>query len=307
MRLVRDIADLDACLAGEALGVVFHFEGAEAIDADLDALDVWYAAGLRSVGLVWSRPNAFAHGVPFRFPSSPDTGAGPDRRRLRPRAALRRAGHRDRPQPPQRGRVLGRRAHARRPADRLALGRARALHRPRATSPTPSSTRSARSGGLVGINFDVGSLRADGGDDADTPLERRSPSTPATWPTGSASTTSRWARTSTARRCPPSVPHAGAYPGVLAALEAAGFEGDEVDPHRVRQLAPGACGAPGASRVRACEPVPRAVPANGRSRPTTSPQRGEPAADGGDRADRRDAVAASSRVGGGVHTGARPS
>ena len=30
----------------------------------------------------------------------------------------------------------------------------------------------ASSGGLVGINFDVGSLRADGGDDADTPLSR---------------------------------------------------------------------------------------------------------------------------------------
>jgi membrane dipeptidase len=25
---------------------------------------------------VWSRPNAYAHGVPFRFPSSPDTGPG---------------------------------------------------------------------------------------------------------------------------------------------------------------------------------------------------------------------------------------
>ena len=30
----------------------------------------------------------------------------------------------------------------------------------------------AASGGLVGINFDTGSLRADGGDDADTPVER---------------------------------------------------------------------------------------------------------------------------------------
>ena len=44
-------------------------EGAEAIDTDLDALEVWYAAGLRSVGPVWSRPNAFGHGVPFRFPA----------------------------------------------------------------------------------------------------------------------------------------------------------------------------------------------------------------------------------------------
>ena len=56
---MRDIADLDACLAGEALGVIFHMEGAEAIDPDLDALEVWYAAGLRSLGPVWSRANAF--------------------------------------------------------------------------------------------------------------------------------------------------------------------------------------------------------------------------------------------------------
>ena len=31
---------------------------------------------LRSVGPVWSRPNAFGHGVPFRFPALPDTGPG---------------------------------------------------------------------------------------------------------------------------------------------------------------------------------------------------------------------------------------
>ena len=55
---------------------VLHLEGAEAIDPGLDALEVLYQAGLRSLGLVWSRPNAFGHGVPFKFPSSPDTGPG---------------------------------------------------------------------------------------------------------------------------------------------------------------------------------------------------------------------------------------
>ena len=43
----------------------------------LESIETWYAAGLRSLGPVWSRPNAFAHGVPFAFPSSPDTGPGP--------------------------------------------------------------------------------------------------------------------------------------------------------------------------------------------------------------------------------------
>jgi membrane dipeptidase len=33
-----------------------------------------YATGLRSLGPVWSRSNAFGHGMPFRCPSSPDTG-----------------------------------------------------------------------------------------------------------------------------------------------------------------------------------------------------------------------------------------
>ncbi len=55
---------------------ILHFEGAEAIRADLANLEHWYGRGLRSVGLVWSRPNAFAEGVPFCFPGSPDTGSG---------------------------------------------------------------------------------------------------------------------------------------------------------------------------------------------------------------------------------------
>jgi membrane dipeptidase len=31
---------------------------------------------LRSLGPVWSRPNALAHGIPFAFPASPNTGPG---------------------------------------------------------------------------------------------------------------------------------------------------------------------------------------------------------------------------------------
>jgi membrane dipeptidase len=55
---------------------IVHLEGAEPLAPDLSDLEPWYERGLRSVGLVWSRPNAFAEGVPFRFPSSPDTGPG---------------------------------------------------------------------------------------------------------------------------------------------------------------------------------------------------------------------------------------
>ena len=58
------------------VAAVLHLEGAEPLSADLSDLEAWYARGLRSVGLVWSRANAFAEGVPFRFPSKPDTGPG---------------------------------------------------------------------------------------------------------------------------------------------------------------------------------------------------------------------------------------
>jgi membrane dipeptidase len=75
--VARSIADIDGALAEGAPPVaVLHLEGAEAIDPDLEALPAWYAAGLRSIGPVWSRANAFATGVQFVFPSSPDIGPG---------------------------------------------------------------------------------------------------------------------------------------------------------------------------------------------------------------------------------------
>lgn len=75
--VARSIADVDAAHDGDGPPVaVMHLEGAEAIDAGLEQLPAWYERGLRSLGPVWSRANAFAHGVPFRFPSSPDVGPG---------------------------------------------------------------------------------------------------------------------------------------------------------------------------------------------------------------------------------------
>jgi membrane dipeptidase len=76
VRLCTSVAEIRASIASEAAAVVFHIEGAEAIGADLDGLHALHAQGLRSLGPVWSRPNVFGHGVPFRFPSSPDTGPG---------------------------------------------------------------------------------------------------------------------------------------------------------------------------------------------------------------------------------------
>jgi membrane dipeptidase len=76
LRVARTIEDIDAAADGGLPAAIMHLEGAEAIDEELEALDQWHAAGLRSLGPVWSRPNVFGHGVPFRFPSTPDTGEG---------------------------------------------------------------------------------------------------------------------------------------------------------------------------------------------------------------------------------------
>lgn len=75
-KVVRTAAELATCLEQDVVAAILHFEGAEAIDPQLDALELYYQAGLRSLGLVWSRPTAFGHGVPFAYPRTPDTGPG---------------------------------------------------------------------------------------------------------------------------------------------------------------------------------------------------------------------------------------
>jgi membrane dipeptidase len=68
--------DVRRAIAAGQMAWITHIEGAEAIAPDLSNLDQLHARGLRSLGPVWSRTNAFGEGVPFRFPSSPDTGGG---------------------------------------------------------------------------------------------------------------------------------------------------------------------------------------------------------------------------------------
>ena len=223
VRLVTGAGDLD----GDGLGVILHMEGAEAIDPELHALEDWHAAGLRSLGVVWSRPNAFGHGVPFRFPATPDIGPGltPAGVALVRRCAelgiavdvshLNAAGFWD----------------VARTLDGPLIASHSGVHALCAKSRNLTDDQLdaiAASGGLVGINFDVSSLRADGADDADTPLSR----------------IAEHARY-VADRCgvdhvalgsdfdgatmPAEVPDASAFPRVLAALEAVGFEDGELD------------------------------------------------------------------------------
>ena len=75
-RLQLPLARRASDFGGERVTAIVHMEGGEALAPDLSDLEAWYARGLRSLGPVWSRPNDFGEGVPFAFPSSPDTGAG---------------------------------------------------------------------------------------------------------------------------------------------------------------------------------------------------------------------------------------
>lgn len=170
LTVCRDVAAIRAAMAQGSLAAVFHIEGAEAIDPDLAMLDVLHAAGLRSLGLVWSRPNAFGHGVPFRFPGSPDTGPG----LTEAGKALVKACNRLR--------ILVDLSHLNEQGfrDVAALSGAPLVATHSNVHAICPSTRNLTdwqlgairdSGGLVGLNFAAGFLRPDGRMKADTGLD----------------------------------------------------------------------------------------------------------------------------------------
>lgn len=76
VRIVHTASELETSLRSGVFAALLHIEGAESIDPELNTLEVFHRAGLRSLGPVWSRPNVFGHGVPFGFGRSPDTGPG---------------------------------------------------------------------------------------------------------------------------------------------------------------------------------------------------------------------------------------
>jgi membrane dipeptidase len=169
IRICRSVAEIEAAEAAGAVAAIFHIEGAEAIGADLGALEVLHAAGLRSLGPVWSRSNVFGHGVPFRFPASPDIGEG-----------LTAAGL-DLVRACNRLRILVDLSHLNtrgfwdvaRISDAPLVATHSNVHALSASSRnlTDDQLRAIRdSGGVVGLNYAVGFLRSDGRKRADTPL-----------------------------------------------------------------------------------------------------------------------------------------
>lgn len=170
VRVCRDVSDIKRCLGDGALAAVLHIEGAEAIDENFELLDVLYEAGLRSLGPVWSRPNAFGHGVPFRCPSSPDTGPGlTDLGKELVRAC-------------NRLRILIDLSHLNERGfwnvAELSDAPLVATHsNAHAVSPHSRNLTDeqlaaiGKSGGLVGVNFATSFLRPDGGRDKNTPID----------------------------------------------------------------------------------------------------------------------------------------
>jgi membrane dipeptidase len=58
LRVVRTARGLEACLRDGVLAAVLHFEGTENLGPDPEVLEALYEMGLRSLGLMWSWPNA---------------------------------------------------------------------------------------------------------------------------------------------------------------------------------------------------------------------------------------------------------
>jgi membrane dipeptidase len=169
LKVVRDSGELADCLSSGVLAAILHFEGAETINADLSNLGDYYDMGLRSVGLTWSRSNAFAYGVPFEFPKSPDTGPGLTAAGKALVKALNQAG------------IMIDLSHLNEKGfwEVAAISDAPLVATHSGVHAICPSTRNltdkqldaiGESGGIVGINFHVGFLRPDGKGDADTPL-----------------------------------------------------------------------------------------------------------------------------------------
>jgi membrane dipeptidase len=151
------------------VSAVMHLEGAEPLAPDLSDLHAWYDRGLRSIGLVWSRPNAFGEGVPFRFPSSPDTGSGLTEAGRNLVLACNRLG------------IVVDVSHLNEAgfwdvaetSDAPLVATHSNVHAlcPASRNLTDAQLeRIAATGGVVGVNFAVAFLRADGNNDPDTPL-----------------------------------------------------------------------------------------------------------------------------------------
>jgi len=170
IRLCTSAAQIEAANRDGAIAALMHVEGAEGIGPDLAELEVLHAAGLRSLGPVWSRPNIFGHGVPFAYPATPDIGPGLTDAGLRLVAECERLG------------ILIDLSHLNeagfwdvaRVSSRPLVATHSCVHALSQQSRNLTDRQLsaiAESGGVVGLNFGCQFLRADGERRDDTPVE----------------------------------------------------------------------------------------------------------------------------------------
>lgn len=76
IQICKSLAQIQACQQNQQLAIILHLEGAEFLAIKPELLDVFYDAGLRSIGPLWNRKSLFGDGLNASFPHSPDTGSG---------------------------------------------------------------------------------------------------------------------------------------------------------------------------------------------------------------------------------------
>ncbi|HEV2439154.1 MAG TPA: dipeptidase [bacterium] len=170
VKVVRTAADIQARLNDGTHAMLLHLEGAEPLGPDGRALEVFYAAGLRSVGLTHARHNAYATGVPTRtFPSTPDIGPGlTDAGKTLVKQLNRRRVMIDLSHINERG-FWDVAAISEAPLVATHSNAHARCRNPRnLTDKQLDAVRDSR--GVVGLNFAIGFLRADGGRDPNTPI-----------------------------------------------------------------------------------------------------------------------------------------
>ena len=170
IQICTSVAQIKSCQQNQQLAIVLHLEGAEFLAIEPELLDVFYEAGLRSIGPLWNRKSLFGDGLNASFPHSPNTGSGLTREgkdlilACRDKHMLIDVSHMN--------------EHAFWDTLEIADQPIVATHSnahtlcPQARNLTDRQLAAIKqNGGLVGVNFDVAFLRADGQRDTKTSLD----------------------------------------------------------------------------------------------------------------------------------------
>ncbi|WP_394213352.1 dipeptidase [Psychrobacter piscatorii] len=170
IQICTSVAQIKSCQQNQQLAIVLHLEGAEFLAIEPELLDVFYEAGLRSIGPLWNRKSLFGDGLNASFPHSPNTGSGLTREgkdlilACRDKHMLIDVSH------------MNERAFwdTLEIADQPIVATHSNAHVLCAQARNLTDQQLAgikQSGGLVGVNFDVAFLRADGQRDTQTSLD----------------------------------------------------------------------------------------------------------------------------------------